>query len=86
MGAHTSSVTATYRNGIHPRQRSDRRRTAKDQHRRHNDICSQPEEHEHQMGDGAPAGGDDLQPGVRVWGIELELRGKLCRDSDTIQT
>ena len=77
---------AAYRNGVHSRQRSDRGGTAQDQHRRHNDICGQSEEHEDQMGEGAPAGSDDLQPGVRVWGIELELRGKLCRDSDTIQT
>ena len=78
MRAHIHpGITATCSDGVHPGQRIDRRRAAEDQHRRYDNVGGKAEEHEHEVGNGAPPSGDDLQPGVRVWGIELELRGKL---------
>ena len=88
LGAHqyggTSSVKATYSNSVHASQCIHRGRSSKDQHGRHDDVRGQAEEHEDQMSDSAPSSGNDLEPCVRVRSIQLKLRGKLCRDGDTM--
>ena len=77
-------ILDTYSDSIHTSQGIHRSRSSKDQHGRHDDVRGQAEEHEDEMGNSAPSGGNDLEPCVRVRSVQLELRGKLCRDGDTM--
>ena len=67
----------THSNSVHSSQCRDRRGASKNKHRRDDDVRGQTEEHEDQVGDGAPACCNDLEPCVGVRGVELELRCEL---------
>ena len=72
----------TRSNSVHTGQAGHCRRSAKDEHRGDNDVGCQTEEHEHQMSECPPSRSDDLQPGVCVRCIQLELRSQLGKQED----
>ncbi len=67
----------TYGDGVHTGQGGDSGRASENEHGRHDDVGRQPEEHEDEVCECAPACGHDLEPRMRMRSIQLELRRQL---------
>ena len=77
----TTIQKKTHRDRVHSSQVRHRRRPTKDKHRADDNVRCETEEHEDQVRYGTPAGGDDFEECVCVWGVELEFGSQLHHQS-----